>query len=125
MAIQETNGSIIINHDTPITLTYSGEDSSTGIEKFSYADSTLQAEHVLLKRDYGRKVSGSTATRKGKVTVVREKVLVDGTRRSFAQSINLIAHSDFTTAELKAAIEDLGQFMLDNSTDLANGLFDS
>jgi hypothetical protein len=125
MAIQETNGTIIINHSTPITLAYAGEDRVQGIEKFSYADSTLSEEHVLYKRDYGRKVNGGTATRKGKITVVQEKVLTDGTRRSFAQSVNLIAHSDFSTAELKQAIDDLGQFLLDNSTDLANGLFDS
>jgi hypothetical protein len=46
-------------------------------------------------------------------------------RRSFTQSVNLIAHSDFSAADVQQAIEDLGQFLLDNSADLSNGLFDS
>jgi hypothetical protein len=126
MAIQESNGDIIINHSpTPTTLTYAGEDSALGIEKFSYADSTLKEEHALYKRDYGRKVSGGLVTRKGKITIVQEKVLTDGTRRSYTQSLNLLAHSDFDAAVVQQALKDLGQFLLDNSADLAAGLFDS
>lgn len=125
MPIQNPDGSIVINHDTPITLRYVGEDSSTGIERFAFSDSTLAEEHILLKRDFGRKVSGSLVTRKGKITVVRERVLEDGVRRSFAQSVNLIAHSDFPVADLEQAIADLGQFLLDNKAELAAGNFDS
>lgn len=125
MAIQNANGDIVINHATPITVTYAGEDATIGTERFQFSDSTLAEEHVLLKRDYGRKVSGGVATRKGKVTIVREKVLTDGVRRSFTMSANLLAHSDFDPADIEQAIADLGQFLLDYKADLAAGNFDS
>lgn len=125
MAIQETNGDIVIGHATPITLTYGGEDANLGIERFSYADSDLAENHMLFKRDFGRKVSGGTATRKGKVSILQEKVLTDGTRRAVTQSVNMISHSDFTSAELEAMFADLGQFLLDNKAELAAGNFDS
>lgn len=125
MAIQETNGNIIIAHATPITLTYVGEDSATGTERFAYADSTLNAEHTLVKRDFGRKVSGSVASRKGKITIVQEKITAAGVRRSMTQSVSLLAHSDFDAAVIEQAIADLGQFLLDNKADLAAGRFDS
>lgn len=125
MSIKETNGSIIIGHTVPVTLLPVGEDTTLGIEKFAFSDSTLSEEHILYKRDYGRNVNGGTASRKGKITIVQEKVMTDNTRRSFTQSVNLIAHSDFAAADVQQAIEDLGQFLLDNSADLSNGLFDS
>jgi hypothetical protein len=125
MSIQEANGDITIGHATPITLTYAGEDSALGIEKFAFADNSLTEAHFLFKRDFGRKVSGSTASRKGKITILKEKVLADSTRRSMTQTVNLIAHSDFTSTELEASINDLGQFLLDNAVDLAAGNFDS
>lgn len=125
MAIQDANGDITIGHATPVTLSYSGEDSSTGIEYFSFPDSSLNESHTLQKRAFDRKVSGATATRKGKLTVIQEKVDVDGVRSSMSQSVNLIAHSAFTQTELEGAIADLGQLLLDNKTDLAKGAFDS
>lgn len=125
MAIQNASGDIVINHTTPITVTYAGEDASKGIERFTFSDSTLNEEHVFYKRDFGRSVSGAMATRRGKTTIVREKLTTDNVRRSVSLSVNLLAHSDFTSSELEGMVEDMGQFLLDNKTDLAAGNFDS
>lgn len=124
MSIKQGN-QIIINHDQPVTLTLSSDDPSKGIEVFSFPDNSLAAEHKFIKRDMGRRVSGATATRKAKITVVKESVLDDGTRRAMAQSANILAHSDFPEAERAQSIADLGQFLIDNKDALARGEFDS
>jgi hypothetical protein len=125
MAIRDANGDLVINHTTPITLTRTATDALLGADRFSYTDSTLSEEHAIILRDFGRKTNADQATRKGKVTLVRELVTASGARRTITQSVNMIAHSDYNTSDIESDFTDLGQFLLDNAADLAAGLFSS
>jgi hypothetical protein len=126
MAIKQANGTIIINHSTPVTVTPQSRDDGKGIEVYEFDDSTLSAGHLFIKRDLGRTLSSDgLAVQKGKVSVMLEKVTTAGKRRTLSVSANLSASSDFTSAEAEQTINDLGQFLLDYSVDLAAGRFSS
>lgn len=125
--IKETNGTIIINHAvTPVTLTPMSKDDGKGIEMFEFPTSTLNANHTFAKRDFGRSVaSDGMVVQKGKFSVIKELVTANGKRRTQVQTVSLSRNAEFTTAETEQQMRDLGQFILDNAADLANGRFSS
>lgn len=125
--IKETNGTIIINHAVnPVTLSPLSKDDGKGIEMFEFPTSTLNANHTFAKRDFGRSVaSDGMVVQKGKFSVIKELVTANGKRRTQVQTVSLSRNAEFTTAETEQQMRDLGQFILDNATDLANGRFSS
>lgn len=126
MAIKEANGTIVIAHDPVVVLTPLSKDDGKGIEVFEFPDSSLSSIHHFTKRDLGRTIgSDGMAVQKGRFSVIRETVTANGKRRTLSMSANLSANSDFTTGETEQVIKDLGQFLLDNSADLAAGRFSS
>lgn len=127
MAIKEANGTIIINHAVPVTVSPVSADASKGIETFEFSDSSLAAQHLLVRRDFGRTVSSDgMAVHKGKVSEVTEVVTAAGKRRTAVPaSVSLSAHSDFEPEVLEQAIRNIGQYLLDNAVDLSLGRFAS
>ena len=125
--IKKTNGTIIINHAVdPVTLSPLSKDDGKGIEMFEFPTSTLSANHTFAKRDFGRSVaSDGMVVQKGKFSVIKELVNVNGKRRTQVQTVSLSRNAEFTTAETERQMRDLGQFILDNAADLANGRFSS
>lgn len=125
--IKKTNGTILINHAVnPVTLSPLSKDDGKGIEMFEFPTSTLNANHTFAKRDFGRSVaSDGMVVQKGKFSVIKELVTVNGKRRTQVQTVSLSRNAEFTTAETEQQMRDLGQFILDNAADLANGRFSS